>query len=106
MENIKEILKDEFKENPDEELLNYFLDFYEKNENFLKEKTKNILINMDFLSASIILAGFTEIIINQNDKKLIISEYLKISDAFSCNSKNINRILDKTDILINKPIET
>jgi hypothetical protein len=74
--------------------------FYDENEEkitrmrILKQERQEG--NIDDLIKSVINSAITELLYLQNQKlnKIIISEYLKISDSFKVNPKIINKILD------------
>jgi hypothetical protein len=86
------IIRDEFEEYKD-------LDFsllYSLNETLYANKQEIIQkvdrLNVDCQVKAILVAAFTEKMIN-NEPKLIISEYLKIADSFNVDYKFINGFL-------------
>lgn len=73
------------------EKLNLIVNTYNDHINSIKNHIDEL--NLDNLTNALLIAAVTEY--KLEDKKLVISEYLKLADLFGLNSKFINSYLDK-----------
>lgn len=76
----------------DEKFLPILLKTYDEKQDLILDNMKNIEKNIDMLVYSVILGAVTEMFTNK--PKVVISEYLKISDLLELNTAFINAMLD------------